>query len=226
MDKKREIIRLKQEEVSQREISKILGCSEGYVSRIVKSFGLSNSIDEKFILKKFGSVTPIKRVGSDRYGHAKYLCVCDCGKSFQIIGNSLETGNTKSCGCSSRKRGQDHENWKGCGEISNTYFNRVKHGAVSRGLEFSITIEDMWDLFLKQDRKCKLSGITLCFMPTAKAHFLQTASLDRINSGFGYTIKNVQWIHKHLNAMKWKLHNNDFIYWCSLVTEYNKIGDK
>lgn len=217
---KKSIIDLKKQDKKQREISNILGCSEGYVSRIVKDYGYQNNIDDKFIGKTFGMLTPVKRIGKDKYGHAKYLCVCSCGKSYEIIGNSLDTGNTSSCGCSSRKVGQNHGLWSGYKEISSTYFNQIKKGASERNLDFSISIEDMWDLFVLQKRRCALSGITLMFAPTGKTRQLQTASLDRIDNSKGYVKGNIQWVHKHLNNMKMTLSNDDFIKWCLEVTNY------
>jgi len=216
-----EIVRLKKEGVQQREISHILGCSEGYVSRFVKQFGLSNDIHEEFIGKPFDQLTPVKHVGKDPKSHKSiYLCLCSCGKTIEVLGNSLQSGNTKSCGCTSRKRGKDHPNFKGYGEINITYWNSVMFGAKSRKLEVGITLEDIWNLFLKQDRKCALSGVKLGFAPTRKTIQLQTASLDRIDASKGYIEGNIQWIHKHLNAMKWKLTDEDFIGWCREVVQY------
>lgn len=37
--------------------------------------------------------------GSDKYGRALWLCLCDCGKEVVVPGKSLLNGNTKSCGC-------------------------------------------------------------------------------------------------------------------------------
>ena len=49
-----------------------------------------------------------------------------------------------------------------------------------------------------------------------------TASLDRIDSTRGYTVDNIQWIHKDLNRMKWNLPNDYFINICTLVANHNK----
>ncbi len=49
---------------------------------------------------------------------------------------------------------------------------------------------------------------------------LCTASLDRINSNFGYIEGNVQWIHKLLNNTKNKMHNEDFINWCIKIADF------
>lgn len=219
VDKKR-IIDLKKQEKSQREIARTLGCSEGYVSRIVKDYGLSNDIDNKFIEVTFGSLTPIKRIGKDKYGHAKYLCACGCGNTVEIIGNSLETGNTLSCGCTSRKIGKEHGLWKGYEEISTVYFSRIQRGAKDRGFDFNVTIEQIWQKFIEQERRCALSGVKIMFAPTNKTRHLQTASLDRIDSNLGYEFDNIQWVHKHLNTMKWKISNQDFIDWCIEVANF------
>jgi hypothetical protein len=51
---------------------------------------------------------------------------------------------------------------------------------------------------------------------------LTTASLDRIDSSKGYTIDNVQWVHKTVNLMKRELNQQDFIDICNKISYYNK----
>ena len=41
------------------------------------------------------------------YTAPMWRCRCDCGKEVTILGASLRTGNTKSCGCLRRRK---HEN--------------------------------------------------------------------------------------------------------------------
>lgn len=48
--------------------------------------------------QRYGMLTVIKMHGS-KNGHATWLCKCDCGNEKIIIGNSLRTGRTRSCGC-------------------------------------------------------------------------------------------------------------------------------
>lgn len=52
-------------------------------------------LDDRFIGKKFGKLTVLEYVGN-----RKYRCLCECGKEKNIIGGSLTSGNTTSCGCS------------------------------------------------------------------------------------------------------------------------------
>lgn len=47
---------------------------------------------------KFERLTVIKRVGSNKHKQSTWLCKCDCGNEIIVVGNSLTSGNTKSCG--------------------------------------------------------------------------------------------------------------------------------
>ena len=49
--------------------------------------------------KRFGRLVAIKRVGSNSYNKAVWECLCDCGNSVVVVGESLWNGLTKSCGC-------------------------------------------------------------------------------------------------------------------------------
>lgn len=49
--------------------------------------------------RKFGRLTAMERVGSNKNKRAVWLCKCDCGKTVTVDSYSLKSGNTKSCGC-------------------------------------------------------------------------------------------------------------------------------
>lgn len=156
---------------------------------------------------------------------AFWNCLCDCGNKTMVKGSSLISGKSKSCGCSgliaNNKKGNLNPCWKGYGEISGCVWKTIKYGSKVRDLDFEITIEQIWDLFLKQDKKCALSGIKLKFS-TTNLSYDGTASLDRIDSERGYFIKNVAWVHKDLNIMKQDHTDEDFIDWCSKVSDYQR----
>lgn len=48
--------------------------------------------------KRFGRLMVIKRVGT-KHNQCLWECLCDCGKSIDVIGHNLRIGCTKSCGC-------------------------------------------------------------------------------------------------------------------------------
>jgi hypothetical protein len=71
-------------------------------------------------------------------------------------------------------------------------------GARNRGIEFNITQEQVWELFLKQNAKCALTGWSISFKGGRK----RTASIDRIDSKEGYRVDNIQIVHKTINRLK------------------------
>jgi hypothetical protein len=79
-------------------------------------------------------------------------------------------------------------------------------------MAFSVTIQEAWQLFETQGRKCALSGVPLSFSSP------KSASLDRKDSKLGYTLNNVQWLHKEINRMKGVLGDSEFVAWCKLVS--------
>ena len=112
-------------------------------------------------------------------------------------------------------------NWKGYKEISGSFFRLAKRGAKERGIEFSVTIEQIWKQFILQKRKCALSGLPLFFK---KRHISKNhnASLDRIDNNKGYILNNIQWVHKDINKMKLDHTQNYFIEMCKLVAYNNQ----
>ena len=58
--------------------------------------------------QKFGHLTAIKKVESDKYGHTRWECECDCPAHTHLIvyGDNLRRGHTQSCGCERRSHGE------------------------------------------------------------------------------------------------------------------------
>ena len=161
--------------------------------------------------KAFGYLTVVKRIGSDKHRKVIWECKCKCGKICEVTTGQLVSGKTTSCGCYHKETCGRFSGYK---EISGAYWGSVKDAATRREIEFDLPIENAWDLFVHQDRKCSLSGVELSFARNYKKDIVkQTASLDRINSAKGYTIDNVQWIHKTLNKVKWTLSNEELLDW-------------
>lgn len=163
---------------------------------------------------------------SKQYEKGLWLCICSCGLSIEIEQYRLLNNTVKSCGClRSRKSGSKNNNWKGYEEISSVYFNSIKRHAETRGLVFEISIKYIWNLFIKQKRLCYLSGIPLNILNESKRKNSRTASLDRINSSFGYVEGNVQWIHKDINIMKRDFNEDYFVDLCDKISKNKLKGD-
>jgi len=113
----------------------------------------------------------------------------------------------------------------GAGELSGNRFLLFKQGADRRNLEFSITVEYAWNLFLEQNRRCRFTGRLIAFgiqSRLSKNRTENTASLDRIDSSKGYVVGNVQWLHKDVNLAKQSLTEKEFIALCDEVSSHAK----
>ena len=182
-----------------------------------------NASFERVVGKRFGRVVVVGASPSNK-GHATCLCECDCGKTLPVRVTNLLNGSVSSCGCR-KLAGKLNVNWCGCGDISGGQICKIRISARNRGLEYSLTNEFLWNLFLLQDKKCALSGIPISFGTdldsAATKSKKSTASLDRIDSKKGYINSNVQWVEKHINMAKLNLPNEKFIEMCRQVAAHN-----
>jgi hypothetical protein len=131
--------------------------------------------------------------------------------------SSLREG--KLCkSCSNKITDNCHRGWHRGIRLS--WFNRFKTGAPSRGIEWSITIDDVADLMEKQHSKCALTGWDIEF-PECGHPQKAPASIDRIDSKIGYVPTNIQLVTRHVNMMKQSYSNDYFIEVCKAVA--NKV---
>ena len=49
--------------------------------------------------KRYGRLDVLEEFGISRNNKTLWKCLCDCGNEIIVIGSSLISGNTKSCGC-------------------------------------------------------------------------------------------------------------------------------
>lgn len=173
--------------------------------------------------KTFGKLTVKSRYFGDepiKFCRTRIWWLCHCGyrgKDVIMRTESIARPNVRSCGCTRFENGSVANKWSGFGEISGSQWGNIANGAKHRRLQFEITIEYAWELFLAQGRRCSLSGIELVFSPNRAQLSSSTASLDRIDPKAGYIIGNVQWVHKDINKMKNKLGEAYFIAMCGRV---------
>ncbi|MFA6233677.1 MAG: hypothetical protein WC824_05725 [Bacteroidota bacterium] len=170
---------------------------------------------------RFGILTVIQRM-PNQGGDIMYECLCDCGKQTIAIGYNIHKGFTQSCGCMRQRTGKNNPNWRGHGEIPLQYWTGVHIGATRRGLRVHVSIEDVWNLFLTQARKCAISGVPLNFAGYNSGKE-QTASLDRIDSTIGYENGNLQWVHKDMQWMKGTFTQQEFLDWIRVIATNQKM---
>lgn len=109
--------------------------------------------------------------------------------------------------------------WKGCGNLSANNFIHIRKAAIRRNINFNISIEYLWTLFIEQRGYCALSGVEIKFEPSKKLESLRTASLDRIDNSrnIGYIEGNVRWTNKKMNCGKMRLSDQEFYRICENI---------
>lgn len=76
--------------------------------------------------KAFGKLTVTRLANKTSHG-ARWACLCECGKSVEVYGSHLRSGNTRSCGCLLM-------------QYMTTQKNRLTHGAAVNGKQSPLYI--------------------------------------------------------------------------------------
>jgi hypothetical protein len=190
------------------------------VHRRLNKLGLSRerlSNVEDITGQIFNRLTALRFERLDKFGKALWLMRCTCGKEKVINASAVKAGLTTSCGCY-----KQHVLRQGVGDISQAYWHRLEKSAWQRDMIFQVTKQEAWKLFGQQNGKCALSGVQITLFANGDQYRLQTASLDRIDSTKGYTLDNIQWVHKRVNFLKRDYSEEELIYWCSRIAKKNK----
>ncbi len=160
---------------------------------------------------KFSKLTVVERaVGEEKWKRrAFYNCSCECGKSVVVRGDSLVTGNTKSCGCHflekvstagglSAKHESEYKIWLGIiDRCTNRNHAKFKdYGA--RGIIVSAEWLLSFEIFLKDiGERPSISH-----------------SVDRIDVNGNYSKENCRWAlpHEQINNRR-----------CTILIEINGV---
>jgi len=152
-------------------------------------------------------------------GTVRWVCRCNVCNAEHVLSVAYFKADKLSINCSSCSW---KRNFKGYEEIPLTYWSRVEAQARQRGLSVGISIEDAWNIFLIQRRKCYYTGEDLKF---GKRKEEQTASLDRVDSKKGYELGNIVWCHKDVNRMKSNLTESRFRELCNKIVNLPKVPE-
>ena len=186
--------------------------------------------------KQYGNFTVIsEEIGRSKDQKILFKVKCSCNKEQFIRAYFLESGRQDCCKSCSQKRALENNisrqkflklRHEGIGNFTKTTYWYFKNNAKRRNISWSeeLTIEYLYELLLKQNKKCALTGLDIDLTESRNnsnvAFEFMTASLDRIDSSKGYEPNNVQWVHKDINRMKWAFPQNEFIEMCQLVVNH------
>ena len=162
------------------------------------------------------SHSKLQNEGKTKATRLYYKCRCTCGTEVTVLGGNLSKGNTTSCGSCNRRT--SHEGLRG------SFFGQIERSAQVRGLDFQVTQQYLWDLFVAQEKRCALTGWELTMPNHPTYGTVGTASLDRIDASKPYVLGNLQWVHKDVNIAKQSMTNEEFISLCKAVVSHRREG--
>lgn len=208
------------EQIEVNKIAKEVGCGKTTVWRFLYYHNIPIELKYKrFIGRKFGKLTVLNLHHRDRIGRTFWSCSCSCGNKIlkTVCKYNLLNGASINCGCERRAKRSSKRYYK----VLGTFLAHSRECANRRNLEHKITAKDVWEKYVKQEGRCALSGVKICFSSKSKK-FDGTASIDRIDSDKGYTVDNIQLVHKKINVLKLDKSDTAFIDWCHIVSSFQK----
>ena len=74
--------------------------------------------------RMFGELVVIAFEGTDS-GHTVWRCRCRCGNETSVRNGNLQSGSVRSCGCLTRRKGEQSPNWRSGFTISTNGYKHV-----------------------------------------------------------------------------------------------------
>lgn len=156
--------------------------------------------------ERFGKLKVIKRVENNEHNQVCWLCRCDCGNEKIIIGQSLKSGATTSCGCLQKNAVKEFckKSFTTHG-MAKTRLNNVYHNMKAR----------CNNKYRKEYKNYGARGISVCeawnnnfkiFYDWAMANGYKEdarrgeCTLDRIDVNGDYEPNNCRWITNKKNC--------------------------
>ena len=197
-----------------------------------RKYSPKHSIFEDLTGSVFGLLTVISYAGVDKIYRRKWNCICSCGNKTISLGQSLRSGNSKSCGCvrtaylQSFKGKRRPELSVGNGIAArNSIIATYKLAARRRDKEWNLSTSEVEALF-KGD--CHYCGK----MPSQRrSHGKEYGGytyngIDRVDNTKGYHINNVVSCCSKCNRAKDDMTVDDFLAWIDRVHSHSFIREE
>ncbi|MFA5240719.1 MAG: hypothetical protein WC476_13570 [Phycisphaerae bacterium] len=170
---------------------------------------------------KYGRLVVIGYAGRTKDRHSLWKCVCDCGNTKTIIGNSMKRGDTTSCGCYAK-------------EVEFSQHNGLKHGmATTRA--YNIWAQMIQRCINPKNKNYRLygeRGIAYCekwqtfegFWADMQNGYSDTLTLDREDVNGNYEKSNCRWATQKEQGNNTRI--NHTITYGGLTLTLSQFADK
>jgi hypothetical protein len=101
-----------------------------------------------------------------------------------------------------------------------TFLRTCKASAEKRGQEFSLTRNDLIEMWETQEGICAYTGIEMTTQPATSV----SVSVERVNNNIGYTKDNTILVCNAVNRMKSNFSGEEFFSFCKAVVDW--LGDE
>jgi hypothetical protein len=175
--------------------------------------------------QRFTRLIVISQAESNKHGHTKWNCKCDCGTTIIAYASDLKRGGRPSCGCLKSEKISETRKLEPGKAGLNSMFSQYKKGARERDLTFALSIAEFTLLI---DKECHYCGTGPSLKAFSKARMLRDnvngnfiyTGIDRKDSNIGYQFDNCLTCCKTCNFAKNDMSYEDFIAYLDRLTAF------
>lgn len=180
---------------------------------------------EDLIGKRFTRLTVTHQAPSNKHGHTKWHCICDCGNTIVAYASDLKRGGRPSCGClKSEKISALRKLTPGQAGLNQIY-GQYRKSARRRDIEFHLTHSEFESLIDKNCHYCGTGPMLRAFGEVRMAtknvngNFIYTG-IDRKDNSQGYHNDNCVTCCKQCNFAKNNMSYEEFITYLDRLVVY------
>lgn len=164
--------------------------------------------------KRYGKLVVIEYVGQSKFKVALWKCLCDCGNTIVVNGTSLQSKNTKSCGCLRRLPRKQI--------LFNGVFGNIKRGAGVRGYSFDLSKDQVRALHKETCFYCGKPPSNTRSEKVTNENYIYSG-IDRVENNKGYIMSNCVPCCADCNYAKGSRTMAEFLDWLKRVMIHSKI---